>query len=404
MNTRSFKVLLLAEAPMCENAGGISQTLTNIFCFLEPKDILCICPKNEVKDYPPVEKYRHRYLGYTYEYISLPPNRVTKTIIPLINWINNTINFWRPFTTIKKKISEFDPDVIVSCPNGVRGIIVHHNLLKCVFKAIIPYFMDDWMYQSRQRWLGGNIHSVIQTILTENRNWLMISDELTKVLSDRYNIAPNKLLVVHNPVDIRDAIIPEKRNADKIVLAYAGALWDMHMDALVLVAKAVNIIKGRMPVELVIYTSNHFWNWRKDCLEPYGVVYGGSLAYKDVPKYLSQAQALIVVASFRKELYTHARASLQTKVTDYLKCRRLVISVGPGYAANHNFLKKHQCGICIETNQIEALAGSLECVLVNIDQYDGLIANGWALLEREFTKTIVHEKVVNFLGECINYH
>lgn len=396
-----IKVLLISEAPMCENAGGISQTLVNIFGFLEADQVLFVCPKNEILDYPPIEKFKERYVGYRYDFVTLPPNRFTEKVGNLIAWINNGINFWRPFRKLKKRIAEFNPDVIISCPNGIRGVIVHENLLKNELRPVIPYFMDDWMYQSDHYWLGGNIQAVIQKILKKNKSWLVISGELTSVLCDRYAAEPTRLLVVHNPVDITDAVIPKKSATNKKVLAYAGALWDMHIDALILVVKAVEILQKKMPIEIVIYTPKKFWDWRKKLLEMHGAVYGGNLPYKEVHRYLSEADALIVVSSFREELYTHALASLQTKVTDYLKSRRPVISVGPTYAANHSFLKRHQCGVCIETDQLEIVAEQLENILMNVEQHEVLVANGWNLLEKELSKPIVQDKVAKFLQACI---
>ena len=398
-----FKLVLISEAPMSENAGGISQTLANVFSFIEPNNILCVTPAQEIKDYPPIDKFKDRYVSYKYEFINLPGNRFTEKISPFIGWINNSINSLRPFFEIKKCIRKFNPDIIISCPNGIRGIVVHNNLLKKnVYKVVIPYFMDDWMFKSDVQWINGSLHEVIGSILRQNLGWLMVSNELANLLSERYSTKPNSLLIVHNPVDLSDAPEPVVNRDGIIRLAYAGALWDMHMDALCLVAQAVRQLKDSLTVELIVYTPKHFWEWRGAVLEEFGVVYGGSLLYKDVHQKLSEADALVLVASFKEDLLTHTKASLQTKVTDYLKCRKLVISFGPKYAANNNFIKAHNCGVCIESDSVDVIKNQLNDVLRHIDTYESQINNGWDLLVNELSKPLVHKKVSIFFNKVIS--
>jgi glycosyltransferase involved in cell wall biosynthesis len=397
-----MRILLISDAIMNKDAGGISQTLYNLFSFAPPPDILCITSKRELLKNPPSEPNQNRYLTYNFEVIYVKGNRFSKYINPFINWFNYSFNqLFRNFKSLKNQIEAYNPDVIISCPNGPVSVFMHNKLLKGLsVNKVIPYFMDDWMYQMEFKWVGGEIHQSIKQLLSNNKAWLMISEDLSKILVERYHIKPESLLEVHNPVDISNAPDVELLTAKKeFKLAYAGALWPMHFDSFKLVAAAVNKLKATMQVNLVLYTSVSFWDWHKSVIEPLGVIYGGSIPYKDIHKKLSEADALILVSSFLQEYSSHSKGSLQTKITDYLKSKRLIISCGPSYSANHNFLKKHDCGICIETNNVEEVALQLGNILENIEDNQKKVQNGWNLLEAEFTFEKIHEKLENFISE-----
>lgn len=385
---------------MCVNAGGIFQTLYNVFSFIDAEDILCVAPHEQFVDNPPSPPFSLSYVTYKFEVIKCPKNRLAKYIGSAIDWLNYSFNAkLRSFRDIKRKIEGFNPDIVISCSNGTKGAFMHYKLISAArTKTIFPYFMDDWMYQSKLKWFGGDIHTVVKEILN-TRSWLMISEELATILQARYNIIPQSLLIVHNPVDLSDApkITPLKKKSE-YKLAYAGALWPMHFDSFCLIAACLHQLKEKISVKLIWYTSLDFWKWRKTELEPFGVLYGGNIPYNEIHNTLSQADALLVCSSFSKDWYTHSRASVQTKITDYLKARRLIISCGPDYSANHNFLKKHQCGICIETiNPIDVMS-QMQNILNHIEDYQYMINNGWQLLEKEYTLEKVHKKVKLFLS------
>jgi glycosyltransferase involved in cell wall biosynthesis len=397
-----MKILLLSDAPMCANGGGISQTLYNVFSFIEVENILCIAPAWQLLASPPTEPFSSRYITYRFEIIKSPKNRLGKFITPFADWFNYSFNqLFRRFSKIKKQIIAFNPDVVVSCSHGPVGVFMHFKLLNGLkIKKIIPYFMDDWMYQLKLKWVGGDIHNSIRKLLAANKSWLMISYELAKILEDKYKVTPGDLLELHNPVDLSNApnVLPVVKK-DTYTLAYAGALWPMHYDSFKVVAASVKQLSAKRNVNLILYSPVGFWTRYKEDLEPLNVSYGGSIPYKEIHEKLARADGLILVSSFRKEFYSHSKGSLQTKMTDYLKAKRLIISCGPEYSANHNFLKKHKCGVRIETNDVEAVAHQLDEILDHIEDHQQTVSNGWDLLVNEFTFSKVHKKFKEFVAK-----
>lgn len=396
-----MRVLLLSEAPMSLHEGGICQTLYNVFCFIEPNDFLGIAPIEELQIRKADSKYVHRYEGYKFQWVGVPRNRLARYISPVATWINFSILRLRSFKRLKQQISSFDPDIIVSCPNSPVGAAIHSKLLGELSSSrheIIPYFMDDWMFQSRLTWLGGSVQKSVEVILTKSKRWMMIGKELATILQERYHAMPEQVLCIRNPVDIEDAPEPKVyRKGNPYTIAYAGALWDMHYDSFCLMAKAVSLLAKSISIQLVLYCPTYYWEWRKKELEPLGVKYKGLIPYAELHNTLNYADALLITSSFSPALLTHAKGSLQTKITDYCKSRRLIISCGPSYSANHTFIKENNCGICIEFQDVNSIEAELANIVANADTYQDKIDNAWKILVRDFTKTIVHGRVKSFL-------
>ena len=96
-------------------------------------------------------------------------------------------------------------------------------------------------------------------------------------------------------------------------------------------------------------------------LEPLGVTYGGNISLQNIHQKLSEADNSILTSSSWMN-GRHTPKDLFNKDDRLSGKRRLIISCGPAYSANHNFIK-HQCGICIETiNDVEKVAQELEDV------------------------------------------
>ncbi len=99
-----------------------------------------------------------------------------------------------------------------------------------------------------------------------------------------------------------------------------------------------------------------------------------------------------------QEWQTHTKASLQTKITDYLKAGRLIISCGPSYSANHQFLKMHNCGVCIETDNVQQAASELRHIFDNIESYQSHVEQGYSILRNELSFSVVHDRLKKFLA------
>ncbi len=230
-----MKVLLISDSAMNINSGGFSQTLYNIFSFVQPEDLLLITSLNAYNEAHPSPPFDSRVLTYDLEIIPVQRNilgRFVNTFITQFNYsINSTL---RRFKRIQKAIKKFDADIVIVAPNGAECIFMYEQLKKAFSRQkTIPYFMDDWLCQSKLRWIGGNIHSLAKSLLANNTAWMMISESLGNILTERYSVKPLKLLTIHNPVDIQNLVLHEPTSKKKAyTIAYAGSLWQMHFRCL----------------------------------------------------------------------------------------------------------------------------------------------------------------------------
>ncbi|RYE16313.1 MAG: hypothetical protein EOP42_34155, partial [Sphingobacteriaceae bacterium] len=317
-----MKVLLFGDAPMALNEGGINQTLYNLFSFIDPQDFMGITEVDQktLQKLGSAEPYTNRYKSYKLNLINIPVNRFTKFITPAIDRINFYIFQKNSYRKLKQEITLFAPDVIISCSNTSSGILMHDKLLdkNSISAPIIPYFMDDWMYKNKEDKVGKLMHNIIQNMLQKNKYWMMIGEELGNLLAKRYQAKPDKILYIRNPVDLSDAPKDSFATAHKpFRFAYAGALWPMHFDSFLAFAKALQLLPTKQKAQLIIYTQEGQWSWRKLELERLNVIYGGHLPYNQIHTKLNEADALLITASFSQENYTHSTGSLQTKITDY---------------------------------------------------------------------------------------
>lgn len=325
-----MKVLLLTDAPVNVDRGGFSQTLYNLFSFLQPADMLIITARQANRDAPASPPFQQRTLTYNLEWLPVQKNRLAGYTNSFIYWFNYTAAGLRKFGKMRSAIRKFNPSVVVCAPNGAEGLLIYFQL-KPAFeqKKILPYFMDDWLYQSRYKWLDERLHRMATNLLSHNKRWLMISESLAGIFSGRYNIQPSAVLEIHNPVNISNLAPPAaltKKN--RYTIAYAGALWPMHFDAFVVMAQAVTLLSKTRGIQLLLYTTESQWQWRKNHLQGLAVTYGGHVPYSAIHATLQEADCLLVTSSFTDAWQTHSKGSVQTKLTDYMKAGRLIIGAG----------------------------------------------------------------------------
>lgn len=391
----------MCEAPLGRAHGGIAQTLYNI---LEPigwDNIICFSPEHELKQYRPDTNIQHIYESYTFDYIPQFRNRVYAFFEKYLFVLNTLLVYLFSLRSVKRKLKEFKPDIILSCPNGIRGVVVHNILAKSISTDFILYLMDDWLtHEHSFRFL--NVHNLFNRMLNNADKFIFISNELKNLLFSRFSITEKPSIYLHNPVTINEFSRPDEKQISKetsIHIAYAGALWDMHWDAFVLIARAIdqlNKLSGKV-FSLTYYGSMRFWEWRKDALAGLNVHYGGQIAYEAIHDQLSKHEALLVTASFSSKYRTHSLCSVQTKLTDYLKANRPIISIGPSFSANHRFVKENESGIVIDSDSTDTIMESLMAFANDVEAYIAYQQKGWFFLKEKYEQGIVSQQFVNFV-------
>lgn len=399
------RLLLVSDAPLSRQGLGIDRTLVSLF-----------------EDYP-----TDRFLLYTrgrpggrdaahgdVVHRSTPfPQRHVRPILTRFAHVGPVAAFHRALTTLDftirawtppaglPAIRQFDPEVVLICPNSPVDLLEGHKVATRLGRPFVVYFMDDWPAVVSQRWLGGDIQSVVRDVLRDADAWIMISDALTNRLRGRYGTTQDRILVAHNPVGFDDGQEPDFTvRGGTFRIAYAGSIWPMHHDAVALVAEGVARLRSEgEDVEFVVHCPEQFWHQYGEWLDSRGVRYGGFVQHADLTAALQQADLLLVASSFKPEFAPYAHGSVQTKVTDYMRTGRTIMSVGPAGCACNLFVERWNCGLVSTAPTADAMAADLRGALRDRGAHVALARTAYETARRHFERRAVVRTMQNFLSE-----
>lgn len=376
---------MITYVSLNDQATGMAQTLANLFDNYPNDKILFCTPQNS--------SGRFKYFNTTV-YEGIAGNRFVKKFLPHLSrkYFDKVM-----MPVVVKKILAFQPDLIlVSNLSYQVGTIA----MQVYGKTKIPiclYLMDYIEKHNR------NDFETLYQPLMKNATWHIF---ISKFMEDYYlktypGISNN--IVVHNPVAEDEITGAPVMNGfqSKISFAYAGSLWQMHIDALMAFASAVQLLQRKgVPVQLTIYTAGHFYKMYRHRFETMNIRYGGFYNYETLKPHLKKYNALLIASSFEKSYYGFSAYSVQTKVTDYLATGVPVISIGPSYSACNKFIQENNCGLVIDTKDHEQVAlkienfihGDMNCIFERA-------ANGIRLIKENYIKDAVQQNLYRFLAD-----
>lgn len=395
------RLLLVSDANLNQSGGGINRTLVNLFDNYPPELFLLYTFKETMRSLPPITQLENRVVEFPGYYFSNLQNRIGKLLNPLIAATNYQLLSTLPITH-RELIIKFNPEVIIICPNSLSCIITGHKLVKRLNYPFLVYAMDDWIGFESPRWFSGNAQQVIAYLLQKSRAWFMISEQLKKAFSQRYQTEPNQIMIVHNPVDLTDKQVPDFTTTQEgtFKIIYAGSIWNMHYDTLAVLAQAVYQLRCEgQDIELVLHTHDFFWHNHQQQWESWQVTYGGLIPYDDLNQYLQKGNLLLVVSSFLPEYKFLTRASVQTKLTDYMASGVTILACGPSYSACNEFVKKWNCGLVCESNQVSVVKDFLISKIFDHLQLWEFAHQAFKIVQENFEKQEVSSQLYKFIQQ-----
>jgi glycosyltransferase involved in cell wall biosynthesis len=248
------------------------------------------------------------------------------------------------------------------------------------------------------------LYQLVYRLLNRNRKWITISMALQHALEREYHLVPHKCLHVHNPVASGTELAPGKVVNEPFTIIYAGSVFDMHFDAILMTGKAIQALNrnyGRNAFELILFTTQSFWQSWQHAFKSADISYGGFVHPDALPVSLSKAE-LLLVASAYDERYRHmVEASIQTKLTEYMRTGVPILSVGPAYSACHAFLRDWHSGWVFEGTSVDALGAFIEQIKTDKATSDAYCTNALHVVATHFSKPVVQEKLYTFLAEVV---
>jgi glycosyltransferase involved in cell wall biosynthesis len=393
------RMLLVSEVAFSEESKGASRTLLNLFENYSANQLALFSPRQSASSASLLGQHSFSFPeGY------LPPlygryAPIGKFLNPLINSTNLQLLEWLPIPQ-KEKLEAFSPEVILICPISPSCLLMGQKLYKHFGIPFLIYFMDDWMATDHPQWLSSSVQTLTYQLLSDAAGWLMISEPLQETLSKRYQLEPKQSMVVHNPVDLSGKKPPDEEipNSGTFRIVYAGSIWPMHYDAVAAIAEAVfQLRRDGKDIELILHTDQYFWNTYEDKWQNWEVTNGLSIPYQELDSYLKRANLLLVASSFLPEQSFMTSSSVQTKITDYMAAGRPILSCGPDYSACNKFIKKWDCGLVCETNQVPIIKDFLVEQMNNSYANQRFAKTAFQVLQNNFEKYKVTQQLYQFI-------
>lgn len=336
------RLLIVSEAAVAPEAQGASRTLHELFAgYPGPLRIVSSSPgpRDGLDRIRIPRRIVPEHINHLGEATTAARGRADSWLLRHGPWV-------------RRAVATFHPEVVLACPLSPWGVATATGVVRVAGVPLVTYFMDDWAAAGDQR---------VATLLRNSARWLMISDQLRDLVVERWALTAPASLVVHNPA--RASSQPRRDRAARGIaggcrIVYAGSIWPMHADALVLTAEAVSLLRARgQDCELVVHTAPDFVRRHRSLFERDGVVDGGLRDPVRLREDLLEADLALLACSFAEDQLAMSRSSLQTKLTDYMSAGAPILGVGPAGAASIRFVEQWDVGRCCTTTDPSELAG-----------------------------------------------
>ena len=404
MNNDLPRLLLVTEASLNQTVTGLNRTLLNLFEDYPADRIMLFSSDKSMMRHSTSDQFQQNIISFKEEFIPYVHNRLGLYLNSFFAQINYQLTEWLPLANYDR-IANFAPEIILICPNFAIDLVVGYKTIHCFDVPFLIYFMDDWVALNHSQWLSSNVQYICKFMLQKSSGWLMISSQLELKLIHRYNINPQRSLVIHNPVSLREKVFPDfiANSGKTFKIVYTGAIWPMHYDAIAVVAKAIQELRdiNNQDIELVVHTPPEFWKYYQQNLEKWGVVNGSYIPHSELNQYLQKANLLLVASSFLPENHNLTSSSVQTKLTDYMASGRPILSCGPKYAACNEFVKKWDIGLVIESNQVADIKTILLKCIDNTVELKASAQKAFEIVRDCFEINIVRSNLHEFIKQTI---
>ena len=394
------RILLIADASLNQDSGGINRTLVNLFKDYPSDRLMLLAPNTLLNSNPPDKSVARNFLGFRTTFFPLWHNRLGKFFNPLFRLLNFQLTDWLPIF-YRKEIDTFDPAIILICPVGISTLLYAYKMIQQINCPYLVYVLDDWSMLDDASWLTGFGKDLIYKLLAQAKGWLVISEPLKNSLCKNYQLNPQHVEVVHNSVDLgkRGLIDFSPRQSEIFRIAFAGSVWPIHYDAVTAVAEAVYQLRQEgVAIEMLLHTERNFWELYQDQWVAWQVVYSPYIPYDQLAAYLSeQADLLLVASSFLPEYECLTRGSLQTKVIDYMATGRAILACGPSYSICNQFIQLWNCGIVCETNKAPEIKETLVQHIRNRHLNSKIAETAFNILRDNFEVKVTSTRFYDFI-------
>lgn len=250
-----------------------------------------------------------------------------------------------------RTLMEYNPDVLYLRPTHDRPALSILQLFMPVIlnKPFVIHYMDDWM--AKVEMLKGkeiaSLYRQVMAYLFEKANRVLtISSKMADYLNSEFNVAEDKLQVVHNYMQPSSPLALPKRAGEKVVRYFGGMEPDMSLATIHNVAKAIEAINesAPCPVKFEIYTGNNyleryeeeFKNYKHTSLLPQHNNYAVYLAL------LESSDLNVLCYNFDEKSEVYLKYSMANKLPENISANVPFLAIGSEEIGTLTYLKEEE--------------------------------------------------------------
>jgi glycosyltransferase involved in cell wall biosynthesis len=269
---------------------------------------------------------------------------------------------------LREWLAEFRPDIVYSLLGSVRIMRLARRVSEICSKPLIPHFMDDWpatLYANGEilGYARRAVESSLRSVLDRSPQGFCISRAMVREYEQRYGLRFDDFANCVEDVDFASPTVsgPSRSPAFSLVMVYVGGLHLGRADQLKEIAVAAESLRPTgLDIRLAIYAPGE--DLRRDA-ELFAGITAVRLMHplpkEEVAGVLRDADILVHVESFDKNVQRYTQLSLSTKIPQYMAAGRPILGYGPANLASMEHLQLAGAGVVVGTPGRDGLAREL---------------------------------------------
>lgn len=250
-----------------------------------------------------------------------------------------------------RTLMEYNPDVLYLRPTHDRPALSILQLFMPVIlnKPFVIHYMDDWM--AKVEMLKGkeaaSLYRQVMEYLFEKANRVLtISSKMADYLNSEFNVAEEKLQVVHNYMQPSSPLALPKREGEKVVRYFGGMEPDMSLATIHNVAKAVEAINANAacPVKFEIYTGNNYLERYQEEFKKYKNTYllPQHSNYAVYLALLESSDLNVLCYNFDEKSEVYLKYSMANKLPENISANEPFLAIGSEEIGTLTYLKEEE--------------------------------------------------------------
>jgi len=268
-------------------------------------------------------------------------------------------------------VKEFAPEVIYSqaTPYPMYTWWLPRWLSRDLNLPLVNHIMDDWPAAQEREWLplyrqimAPVSRRHLRALFDAAACNLAICQQMAEAFSARYGTS---FVPFHNTIDLENWAEPRTnygRQNGEFRVVYLGALADDNqVHSLRDVAVAVSSMAQRgIGISLTVYTGEIYKGHYRQYLDGLpSVSHGGTVARKDLCRYLAAADLLVVPVNFDEQSVVNVQYSMPTKVPEYMASGTPVLVYAPDHMPAAEYARREGWGYVVDQRDQQTLEQAL---------------------------------------------